>query len=84
MPKAIVLAIDPEREVFAAQADSGVECGVYWVISGPTLQAGDIIDGDAISKGYCQFKHAAGISIAAGETGPIGREEALRMVRMRD
>jgi len=81
VPRAIILAIDPVREIFAAEANSG-ECGVFWVISGPTLQAGDILDGDAIGKGYCYFKHPEGTSIATGETGPIGRDEALRMVRV--
>ncbi len=82
MQRSIVLANDPIREVFATQAGSG-ECGVFWVISGPRIQAGDMLDGDLIRKGHCQFLHPDGVCLATGETGPVVRAEALRIVQMR-
>ena len=83
MPKAIVLAVDPLRELFAATTESG-DCRVFWVISGPTIQAGDMLESIGICSSECEFRHPDGLCYASGETGPIAQAEALRLVRARN
>lgn len=83
MVRAIVLAVDPARELFAAEAENGT-CGVFWVITGPIIQPADMLEGDAFQKGHCSLQHPDGISVVTGEAVGIGRNEALRLVRRQD
>ncbi len=81
MTRAIVIATDLVREVFALENLDG-DCAVFWVLTGPALQAADIVLGQIGSKGHCKFLHEDGVCWATGETGPIKRTEALRRVHV--
>ena len=79
MTRAIVIAVDAARGVFAVQAEDG-PCAVFCQHAGPAVQPGDIVEGAVISRGARILGHVEGMCAAVGDSGPIGRDEALRWV----
>lgn len=77
--RGIVIAVDPDRGLFAVQAEDG-RCAVFCQHAGPRVQAGDMLNGQVISRGARVLKHADGVCSAVGDTGPITRHDALTRI----
>ena len=76
MPRAIVTAASQPHEMIVLEDDSR-RCGVFWLVAGPAVLAGDILDGDIASQGRCRFVHAKGHCWARGWGTVMTRTDAL-------
>jgi hypothetical protein len=80
MPRAIAIAVDAARQMFALEdAETGF-CGVFVAVSGPTITPGDVLDVDIGARGTCTFDHSDGPCVARALIGPISRLKAVVLV----
>lgn len=77
--RAIVIAVAPDRAVFALETQDGV-CAVFCQHAGPLVQVGDILSGAVTARGARMLLHPDGSCAAVGDSGPLSRPEALALV----
>ncbi|MDO9405571.1 MAG: hypothetical protein Q7T87_16175 [Polaromonas sp.] len=77
--RGIVIAIDPRQGVFAVQARDG-QCAVFLRLNGPTVMAGDLLDGALLDARTDKLVHADGMCEVTSASGPLTRSEALARV----
>jgi hypothetical protein len=80
MSKAIAIAVNAVSEIFALEDVETGFCAVFDHTSGPTLEPGDVVDGDVLARTLCSFAHDKGVCIAYARTGPISRLKAILLV----
>lgn len=79
MLQAIVIAVAPDRAVFAVE-DRGGLCAVFCQHSGPMVRPGDVLQGDVLARGARRLQHQQGVVGAVGDTGPLSRAQALALL----
>lgn len=79
MSRVVVIAANLARELIVLQGESG-QCGVFWVLAGPTIFVGDLMTGDVACRGRCRFGHPNGTCWARGAGEVLNRIEALTVL----
>ena len=80
MSKAMVIALDEAKQVFAVEEEGTGFCAVFDYLSGPAISVGDIVAGDVRARTLCNFEHDAGTCVAYARTGPLSRLKAVLLV----
>jgi hypothetical protein len=66
--------------MFALEDEHTGFCCVFVNVTGPTMEPGDVVDGDVTARTLCSFHHADGVCIASAQTGAISRLKAVMLV----
>ncbi|RYF33532.1 MAG: hypothetical protein EOO26_07790 [Comamonadaceae bacterium] len=80
MVKAIVIAAEAGERRFACETDNGL-CAVFTQVSGPAVEAGDILDGAVLSLGPQTLHRAGEECLALGESAMLCRADALALLK---
>ena len=82
MTPAIVISVAQDRGAFVVETREG-RCAVFCQSAGPTVRAGDVLEGPVLARGSRQLQHADGTCAVVGDSGPVSREDALALLHGR-
>lgn len=82
MTPAIVISVAEDRGAFVVETEEG-RCAVFCQSAGPTVRAGDVLEGAMLSRGARWLQHADGSCAVVGDSGPVSREQALALLHGR-